>query len=248
MEKLLEPVVDVEEICKIPWFNWKKNMSEVVYDDFQNIYKFVGRAIFSIIVFIENGDDHQLIERALLNAEQAMRTYEHKCGFIDHGSPLQIKYAGQLRYRTSFYLYGGMFFQRQGRHDCAIDWYLKDINSPELPTVFSNYFVDMKTTERVISAYSLTTNKEMQSNLRDLINCCLVQTTHDTAKCYREVQEYLRSHPLTDMRTVFIRPKGNLRWYGGEATREVYFLSLLYNKFILGTDYGDIDYARFFEY
>jgi hypothetical protein len=245
MEKLLEPVVDVEDICSISKHSGHRKVS---IGTLANLFIFLKKAMPNIIIFIENSDDPQLIERALLNVEKAMRTYEHKYGFIDPNSPLQIKYHGQLRYRNMIYLYGGMFFQRQGRHDCAIDWYLKDINSPELPTVFPNYLVDMKTIERFISAYSLITNKEMQSNLKDLIDRCLVQAVHNATKYNRVILEYFKSHPSTDMRSVLIYRNDIPKWYGGEGSREMYFLSLLYNKFILGTDYSDIDYARFFEY
>ncbi len=248
MEKLLEPVVDVEEISIMPWIYWKSESEGGRRGDLSNIFKFVARAIYSIIVFIENGSDSQLIKRALLNVEQAMRTYEHKYEFIDHNSPVRTRYPGQLRYRNAIYLYGGMFFERQGWYDCAIDWYLKDINDPELPTVPGNYLVDMKTIERFISAYSLTTSKEMQSNLKDLVNRCFVQTAHDAAKHNRMVLKYFKSHPSSDMRSIFIYPNNRREVYGGEASREVYFISLLYNKFILGIDYRDIDYARFFEY
>ncbi len=88
----------------------------------------------------------------------------------------------------------------------------------------------------------------MQSNLKDLINRCLVKTAHNTAKYNCMVLEYFKSHPSTDMRTSHVYPYNKRVMYGGEAGREVYFLSLLYNKFILGTDYSDINYARFFEY
>ncbi len=249
MEKLLEPVVDVEEICMMPWLYKYKNVSEGGHGDLVNIFKFVPRAITTIIILIENGYDPQLIERALLNVEQAMRTYEHKYEFIDHNSPVRIRDPEQFRYRNTLYLYGGMFFEKQGWHDRAVDWYLKDINFPELPTVFNNnYLVDIKAIERLISAYSLTTNKEMQSNLKDLINHCFVQAAHDAAKYNRMVLKYFKSHPSSDMRFLFIHPDNRRTVYGGEASREVYFISLLYNKFILGTDYQDIDYARFFDY
>ncbi len=247
MEKLLEPVVDIDEVCMIPKQSGYKN-ENVVKGSLGNLFAFFKKVILSIIVFIENGYDPQLIERALLNAEQAMHTYEHKYEFIDHNSPGRIRYPGQLRYRNIIYLYGGMFFERQGWHDRAIDWYLKDINFPDLPTLFSHYQTDMKTIERLISVYSLTTNKVMQNNIKDLINHCFVQTAHDTAKYNRHVREYFRSHPSTDMRSVYIYPDDFRQWYGGEASREVYFISLLYNKFILGIDYRDINYARFFGY
>jgi hypothetical protein len=140
-----------------------------------------------------------------------------------------------------------MFFQRQGLHDRAINWYLKDIDSSELPTVLTQLKLDLKIIERLISAYSLTTNKKMQSNLKDLIDRCLVKAAHHAAIENRLLQEYLRSHPSPDVRSSHLS-LGLSQWYKGEVTREAYFLSLLYNKFILGVDYSEIDYARFFEY
>ncbi len=106
----------------------------------------------------------------------------------------------------------------------------------------------MKTTERLISAYPLITNKETQSNLKDLIHRCLVQIAKEAAKYSHSIFDFLKSHPSTDLRNKSLYLKGKRMLYAGEASREVYFISLLYNKFILGTDYKDIDYARFFKY
>ena len=61
---------------------------------------------------MENGDDPQMIERALYNMEQAMRTYEHDHGHLDTSSK-NIRRVGQIRYHNTLYLYNGMFFEKQ---------------------------------------------------------------------------------------------------------------------------------------
>jgi hypothetical protein len=216
--------------------------------DLHNIFRFVPRAIFSLIVLMENGDDPQLIERALFHAEQAIRKYEHDNGYSDTNST-KIRHQGQLRYRNTIYLYGGMFFEKQRMYDRAIDWYLKDINNPELPeTSFGFFLTDMKTTERLISAYPLITNKEIKSNLKDLIHRCLVQINKGATNHSLTIFDFLKSHPSADLRNESLYLNGRRLLYAGEPSREVFFISLLYNKFILGTDYQDIDYTRFFKY
>lgn len=247
IDKLLESKVDIEEIGNIPLFgnNDDKKPSP---GNLRNIFRFLPKAIFSLIVLMENGDDPQIIERALLNAELAMRKYECDNGY-ESTRFTKILHTGQLRYRNTIYLYGGMFFEKQGMYDRAIDWYLKDINDPKLPnSSFAFFLTDMKTTERLISAYPLITNKETQSNLKGLIHQCLVQIAKGAAKYSLTILDFLKSHPLTDLRNESFYLKGKRLFYAGEPSREVYFISLLYNRFILGTDYQDTDYARFFKY
>lgn len=247
IEKLLEPAVDIEEVCMIPLFG-NNDKDKISHGAITNLFKFIPRALLGIIMLMENGDDPQLIERALLHTEQAMRTYEYDNRHSDTSSPIGTRQAGQVRYRNTIYLYGGMFFEKQGRYDCALDWYLKDINVPELPNLFGFFLTNMKTTERLISAYSLTTGKEMQSNLENLIHLCLARSFQSAAEHSRSIIDYFISHPSTDMRIISITSGEKRKLYAGEASREIYFISLLYNKFILGIDYQDIDYARFFKY
>lgn len=247
IEKLLEPVVDIEEICMMPLFGNNKK-DKISHGDMANLFSFIPISLFCIIVLMENGDEPQIIKRALFHAEQAMRTYEHDNGYSDTGSPIRTRYAGQLRYRNTIYLYGGMFFEKQGWCEHALDWYLKDINVQELPNFFGFYLTDMKTTERLISAYPLTIGKEMQSSLKNLIHLCLARIFQNSAKYSRDIIDYFKSHPSTDKRSESIIFGEKRRLYAGEASREVYFTSLIYNKFILGTDYQNIDYSRVFEY
>jgi len=251
IEKLLEPVVDIEEVGKMPlplFSGFNTGGNELPHGHIKNLIRFVPKALFSIIVLMENGDDPQMIERVLYNTEQAMRTYEHDHGHLDTSSKNKRR-VEQIRYRNTIYLYGGMFFEKQKMYDRAIDWYLKDINNPELPdSSFGSFMTDMRTTERLISAYPLITNKEIQSNLKDLIHRCLFKITKGAAECGHFILDYLKSHPSTNLRNANLYLKGRRLSYGREGSREVYFISLLYNKFILGVDYQDIDYARFFKY
>jgi len=247
IEKLLEPVIDIEEVGMMPLFG-DDDDEKMSPGDLFNIFRFTPRAIFSLIVFMENGEDPQLIERALLNTERAMRKYERDNGHSSTSS-IKIRHPGQLRYRNTIYLYGGMFFEKQGMYDRALDWYLKDIDDSELPdTSFGFFLTDMKTTERLISAYPLITDKEIKSNLKDIIHRCLLQIAKSATRHSLTILDFLKSHPSTDLRNESLYLKGKRMLYAGEASREVYFISLLYNKFILGTDYQNIDYARFFKY
>jgi len=247
IEKLLEPAVDVEEVDMMPLFSGGDN-EKLLHGHIKNLFSFIPKAIFSLIVFMENGDDPKLIERALLNTEQAMRKYEHDYEHSDTRST-KTRRAGQLRYRNTLYLYGGMFFEKQRMYDRAIDWYLKDINDPELPdSSFGFFLTDMKTTERLISAYPLITNKEIRSNLKDLIHRCLVRIAKGATKHSLTILDFLKSHPSTDLRDECFYLNGKRLLYAGEPSREVFFISLLYHKFVLGTDYHDIDYARFLRY
>jgi len=247
IEKLLEPVIDIENIGAMPLF--KNNKSDkMTSGDMANLFKFIPRALFCIIVLMENGDDPQVIKQALLHTEQAMRNYEHDNGYSDINSPIRTRYAGQLRYRNTVYLYGGMFFEKQRWHNLALDWYLKDINVHDLPNFFGFYLTDMKTTERLMSAYPLTTDNQIRNNLKNLIHLCLARIFQNAAKYSDEIIDYFKSNPSNDKRINSIISEGKRKLYAGEASREVYFTSLLYNKFVLGIDYQDINYHHFFEY
>ncbi|MHC4757137.1 MAG: class I SAM-dependent methyltransferase [Planctomycetota bacterium] len=245
IEKLLDPAVNLEKICAMPLFG--KGAEETTHGDMSNLFRFVPKVIFSTVVLMENGDDPQIIKQALLHAEQAIRTYEQDNGCSDTSSPIGTRYAGQLRYRNTIYLYGGMFFEKLGWHDLALDWYLKDINIPELPKFFGFYLTDMKTTERLISAYPLTTDKEARNNLKQLIHKCLAQIFQNAAKYSLYIIDYLKSNPSCDKQALFLIDGKKRKLYAGEASREVYLTSLLYNKFILGIDYKDVNYTRFFK-
>ena len=68
IEKLLEPVVDIEEVGMMPLFR-SGYVKKLLHGYIKNLFSFVPKAIFSIIVLMENGDDPKLIERALLQEE-----------------------------------------------------------------------------------------------------------------------------------------------------------------------------------
>jgi hypothetical protein len=235
VEKLLEPVVDIEAVALMPMTAHENKRNRVQENIPNHNYHFVPKAVSSLIVLMENGVDPHLIARALLQTEQAMRTYEQDQGHSDTETPV-TKYLKQIRYRNTLYLYGGMFFEKQQMYERARDWYLRDINDPGLLDRSEGFFLtDLKATERLVSAFPLTTDRETRRQLKDLIHGYLVRCARGAAAHSRVIFDFLFSG---DKRML----------YAGEASRELFFLSLLYNKFVLGTDYENIDYARFFQY
>jgi len=246
MEKLLEPAVDVEEVCRMP-MGARETPPPVEPGDLMNLFRFMPKVIRCIIGCMENGDDPQTIERALLHVEQAMVKYERDHGYSGAGYVGNAKYPGQIRYRNTIYLYGGMFFQRQGRYDRAVAWYLKDIDIPGLPMLLRGFLTDLKTVERLVCGYSVLAEEQRRRDLKERIHAALARTCQDAAAQGHRVLAYLKAHPETDMRITHSDNKTVPAW-AGEYCREGYLLSLLYNAMVLGTDYRDIDYARFLRY
>jgi hypothetical protein len=214
------------------------------------LYDFMPKVMGSIIICMENGDNPELIEQALLSTEHAMRTYEHNHGHVDPRSPVRVCDPKQIRYRNTLYLYGGMFFEKQGQYDRAVDWYLKDINHPVLPSCFCwSHLMAFKTIERLMSAYHLITDTQLKEYLEDLIHRSFVEAFKLGATYSQRKLGYFETRPSIDIRSIWLSLNEQRSiLYGGEKSREVFFVSLLYNKFILGTDYRDIEYARFFKY
>ena len=252
MGQLLAPPIDIEQICMLARLDigegkgrGKRERGGVGCRDPGNLFTFMPLVMISIITHMENGEEPQRIEQALLNTEQAMCEYETGCT-----EPLPPLYAerNRLRYHNTLYLYGGMFFQRRGQHKAAVDWYLKHIEVPGLPELFGNFLTDLKTTERLICAYPLVDDTERQRSLKDLIHRCLVRVCQNAAKHAKRVEDYYRMFPLSDMRSQAFEATGTRILYSGEASRELYLCALVYNKCVLGVDYGDINYATFFQY
>ena len=249
VKMLQKSKVDVKRIINAIWVDAKRYNE--AYADLMELYNFVLRSMYSIIVCMENGDAPLLIERALLNTERAMLEYEQRHGFLDPSSPVHLKNPNNIRYRNALYLYGGMFFERQGWLDRATQWYLKDIYDPALPRLLDvAYLRSFKITERLLSAYGITSDKEIKRDLKDLIDRSFVAAFQRTAAYAYEVINFFQTHSDNDVMTVgpIRNSSGELIHYAGEGSREVYFCSLLYNKFVLGIDYPDIEYARFFNY
>ncbi len=252
MERLLKPNIDMEavyamESCLAGVTEDKRpgEKGYVAYGDISMVYWFIPKAMRTIIAYMENGESPQLIERALLNTEQAMMVYEEN---NTAALPPFYSETRRVRYHNTLYLYGAMFYQRQGWHERAVDWYLKQINVPGLPYLFGNFQTDLKTTERLVAAYPLVGDKEKQRDLEDLIHRCMVRICLHAAEHGRRIKAYWELHPATDMRTVSLRDTQKNLPYSGEASRELYLFALLYNKFVQGVDYRDIDYAMFFQY
>lgn len=246
MEKLLQPTFNIEKASMQFLSGWKDRM-----DDAWNLYNLIPKVMCSIIVCMENGDDPQLIKQALLNIEQAMYIYELNHGLINPRSPVRVRDFKQTKYRNTLYLYGGMFFEKQGWHNSAVDWYLKDINHPTIPSYLCwRHLMAFKTIERLMSAYPLITDTQSKEDLGGLIHRSFVEAFR-LAACYsQEILEYLEPYSSLEIRNLWLSLRGEKRHFlnAGEHIREVFYLSLLYNKFVLGTDYRDIEYARFFKY
>ena len=256
VKRLLMPTVDIEAICSLEPFSptmakrKRKNELPAHENDIPILYQFMPKAMRSLIAYMENGKSPEMIEQALLNTEQAMVHYEN-----NHTVSLPPLYSEKkkLRYHNTLYLYGAMFFQRQGLYNRAVDWYLKHIDVYGLPYLFGNFLTDLKTTERLVSAFPLINDKKKQSDLMNLIQRCMVTICHNISKHSQRVNAYYESHPTTDMRAVWLKNgKGKVKdtdiLYAGEAAREILLFSLLYNKFVRGVDYKDIDYASFLMY
>ena len=60
--------------------------------------------------------------------------------------------------------------------------------------------------------------------------------------------EFIQSHPGVDLSLGRIPDNGRYKLYAGEASRELFLLSLLYNNIINSVEYEDINYNKFFNY
>ena len=246
IEKLLKPKVDFKRIAIMPPYGGEAR-DKHYYGDGAYMNVFMKNVMSSIIICMENGDDPLMIEVALLNAERAMRAYVQ-----DFGLTLCENIQIVIRCYNTLYFYGGTFFEKQGQYDRAVEWYLKDIYEPALPGLFDSrdHLKVLKIITRLISAYHLiSSDQPMKRDLKNLIDRSFINSFTIMAAYAHRVFEAFQLHPESDVRkSNLVEADNKSLLYAGETSRDVYFCSLLYNKFVLGTDYGDIDYTRFFEY
>jgi hypothetical protein len=81
-----------------------------------------------------------------------------------------------------------------------------------------------------------------------LIVNCMYTICRNAAKYAETMLGFLGSHPGIDLSLARIPDNGRYRLYAGEASREVFLISLLYHTIIDGVNYEDINYRKFFEF
>jgi hypothetical protein len=134
-------------------------------------------------------------------------------------------------------------------YDTAFSWYTRDIYFKELPSLFGFYLTDMKTTERLLCAYNVKKRQGKEDVfLKQLIFDCINQILMNAAQYAENIIEFIETHPEADLSLGRIPDKGRYKLYAGEASRELFFLSLLYNNIINGIEYKDINYRKFLQY
>jgi len=206
------------------------------------------RAVQSLIVMAENREDRKRLEQAWKNLERNLLQYESVHNLSGSEYKGNIFRSGQIRYRNTLYLYGGDFFRRIEDYDTAFAWYTKDIYFKELPEIFRFYLTDMKTTERLICAYEIAKKRGGDPFLKNLIIRCMHRIFLNAAKYADHILEFIQSHPEADISLGRIPVEKGYKLYAGEASREIYLISLLYHNIVNGIRYEDIDYQKYFEY
>jgi len=107
----------------------------------------------------------------------------------------------------------------------------------------------LKTCERLICAYRILGNNYDNTLFKDLIKHCLKKSFTNAAEYADVVLDYIRSTPNIDLsKERFILKNNKYMLYGGEPSREIFLISLLYNNIILNVDYENIDYKKYLEF
>jgi len=245
-------IVSQPDIWKFP----NDSIEEIQRSDTLYVLSFVPRIAQSIIIMNENGFPTEQVQEAWLKLESHVRGFESEKGIGNTDDFVAgIKQAGQIRYRNTLYLYGGDFFRRQGQYKMAADWYLKEIFIDELPQLFGFYLTDMKTCERLLCAYKLITENEIEGygdqekkSLRRLIDNCAYSILQHAAQYGDQVLVFVDEHPDVDLAKGRIESNGKVILYGGEASREPFLFALLYLNFVEKVPFRKIDYTRFLSY
>jgi hypothetical protein len=218
-------------------------------DPTEQLFHFIIAAVPSIIIEIENAIEPEKALEAFKNVERAMFHHEYKndLGGLK-GYRGTLRNPDQMRYRNTLYLYGGNHLERMKRLDEAFLWYTKDIYFLDLPEMFDFYLTSLKTIERLLCAYHITSGKTETVLFKDLIDHCIIATFHNAAKYAREVLDYIAVNPGTDLNAERISqdPSGKYLLYAGEASRELFLIAILYARIVFQMDCQYIDYARFF--
>lgn len=238
--------IDIPSFLKLCLFN-NEHIEEYKESPLKATFLFM-RAVQSIIIMNENNTDRNKLAEKWKNLESNMTRHERENGLSGKEYKGNIQRSGQIRYRNTIYLYGGDFFRRMKDFDTAFEWYTKDIYFKELPELFGFYLTDMKTTERLICAYGIAKSRGGDEFLKKLITDCMYRISQNAAKYAETILDFIGTHPGIDLSLSRIPDNGRYKLYAGEASREIFFLSLLYNNIVNGVSYEDIDYGNFFDY
>jgi len=197
----------------------------------------------AIIVMVENGVFSELASAAYAHTERAIRRFERQHRL--DGTPgvkLGTREIGQIRYRNTLYLYGGSLLERMGQHREARAWYLRDIDTPQLPDCLGFYLTAFKTCERLFSALRITA-VEHRPPLRELIDAAVHKSLLQTQRYAVEVLEIIDTHPNMDLSQPKQEVAGRSVFFAGEAAREPLLAALLYRRAMEGISYADTDYS-----
>lgn len=218
-----------------------ENYEEIKNDPYIKIPTFVIRAATNIIIMSENNHNKEKITEAWENLESVMIANEYT------DDPKKMIKRGQLRYQNTLYLYGGDFFRRINEYERAFSWYTRGIYFNELPDqIFKFYLTDMKTTERLILAYSILQNKKEKAFLKNLIDKCILQIFKNASEYSENILDFIGNNPGIDMSLARLPDGDKFRLFSGEASREIFLISLLYNCFVNNIDFKNIQYDKFF--
>jgi hypothetical protein len=239
---LLEPLA-LEDA--LPYWRDELERGNVAIDQPKlQVFALSMRLVQPILVLLENGVLHELAARAFANVERAMVDFERRHGLGQRpGMLLNVQRTDQLRYRNTVYLYGGNLLQRMRRPHEARAWYLRDIDSPDLPGAMRGALTSFKTCERLLSACEITPEAE-RSSLVALIHRSLAAALKLTCTSARELIERIDRHPEADLRPAWIELGGQRRLFGSEACREPLLAALLYQKMVRRVAYADTDYSH----
>ena len=252
----LVPEMDLETFIRSPLWTNDTGVHDPELRDVPvlMLYYFVPRAVQSILVMIENGVDHAVAAEAFRNVERNMVRYEREC---DLGQSAELRRLGNtrhpssLRYRNTLYLYGGNLLERMGRREEAFAWYTRDIYLTNLPDLFQFYLTSLKTCERLLCALRVAPEGVEDVLLRDLVERSMHAALRGASPHARSVRRYIAEHPEADLAAIrfFTNPERTRDLlYAGEAAREPFLASLIYNRIVHGVPYGDIDYRAVLAY
>jgi len=203
------------------------------------------RLVSTIIIMMENGVFPEIALTAFRKVEEAMLDieYRHQLGNRP-GMALNIEGINQIRYRNTLYLYGGNLLERMGRIEEAREWYLKDIDNPDLPGHLDFYLTALKTCERLLCAYRTLGGAE-DGKLLALLNRSLARSLEKTRDYGRKVLDIVEHRPELDLSLPKIQLGAKQILFSGEANREPLLAALLYQRMVKGIPYSETDYSLF---
>jgi hypothetical protein len=199
--------------------------------------------VTALIVTIENGVFPDIARTAFRHLEQAMLDYEQRTGLGNRpGLMLNVEDPGQIRYRNTLYLYGGNLLERMGRLAEAREWYLKDIDAPELHLRLGFYLTALKTCERLLCAYRVSP-VAAQWDLRGAVHRVLVKSLEQAQRYAQDVLDLAARHPHLDWSQPKFRLGSQTVLFCGEACREPLLAALLYQNIVRGIPFAETDYG-----